>query len=176
MGSSQDEVDEQIRNEGRVIAKVANGHENIIKVLNQGWFDDERYYLDMELCLLNLEDYMRGDFKSVVGISKYFDPRPSEDILDCFSLWGITNQIVRGLEFLHSLGELHRDLKPQNGKPRLHLTNQTFSSFVASNRHLEDHRFWTLFGRNNKKSVFNTKWKGNRMLSPPRVSQRPICR
>ena len=117
MGGSQDEVHEQIKNEVRVIAKLgANGHENIIKVFNQGWFDDERYYLDMDLCLFDLGDYMGNDFKSGIGRLRYFNPRPSEDKLECLSMWGITNQIVHGLEFLHSHGELHRDLKPRNSK------------------------------------------------------------
>src|SRR5271154_1526854 len=98
MGGNQDEVNEQIKNEVSLTTKLSvNGRENSINVLRQGWLDDERYYLDTELCLLKLEDYIRLDFKSVVGTPKYFDPQPLEDNPECLSMWGITKQIVGGL-------------------------------------------------------------------------------
>jgi len=110
-------MNKEIENEARVIEKLGakGGHRNIIAVLSHGWLSDDRYYFDMEMCILNLEDYISGNIKSVLGISKYIDPLFKDKSLQCLSLWGITKQITSGLDFIHSHGELHRDLKPRNG-------------------------------------------------------------
>jgi len=110
-------VEEAIKNEVRVIEKVREkrGHPNIITVLKHGWLREEQYHFDMELCILNLEDYILGNFKSVLGIGRYYNPGLSRDTLSCLSLWGILSHIARGLEFLHASKEMHRDLKPRNG-------------------------------------------------------------
>lgn len=117
MLSNQDEIMEEIKNETRMIDKVAagGGNTNLIRVLKHAWLNDERYYIDMEMCILNLEDYILGDFKSVFGISKYLDPHSTKCDLGCLSLWAILQSIANGLAFIHSHGELHRDLKPRNG-------------------------------------------------------------
>lgn len=115
--NTQTEVDKLIKNEMRIIDKVREngGHSNIITILNYGRLNEERYYFDMELCILNLEDYILGDFKSILGNRKYYYPDFSRDTLSCLSLWGILSQIAQGLEFLHVNNEMHRDLKPRNG-------------------------------------------------------------
>lgn len=69
----------------------------------------------MELCILNLEDYIQGDFRSILGTSRYYNPSFLADTLGFLTIWGIITQISQGLEFLHANREMHRDLKPRNG-------------------------------------------------------------
>src|ERR1700694_5976076 len=92
------------------------GHENMINVFKHDWLLNERYYIDMELCLFNLQHFIDEDVKSALGLSKYFDPGQSSDQnLQSLSMWSILTSISKGLEYIHRSGELHRDLKPQNG-------------------------------------------------------------
>lgn len=102
---------------------ASGGHPNIVTVLQHGWLPDDRYYYDMELCFLSLEDYIRGNVNVVFGLSKYFEPISAKDILGCLSLWGIMKHIVNGLHFIHLHGELHRDFKPRNG---IHYLNHAY--------------------------------------------------
>jgi serine/threonine protein kinase len=115
--SAFESVEDGIKNEVRVISKLgaAGGHGNVVNTFNHGWLDDDQYYFDMEICILNLDDYICGDLKSNYGISNFADPKSMERELGCLSFVGIIQQITSGLEFLHSIGELHRDLKPRNG-------------------------------------------------------------
>jgi serine/threonine protein kinase len=97
-------LDTAIENEARVIEKLkANGgHKNITTVLEHGWLDEERYFIDMEACILNLEDYISSEVRSVVGPSKYFDPQCTDASLGCLSFRGIMEDITNGLNFIHS--------------------------------------------------------------------------
>jgi serine/threonine protein kinase len=108
-----------MENEARVLEKFHEngGHENIVTVLGYGWLDPrkERFYVDLEPCIMNLDDYVKGDIKSILGLPRYFDPLLHERSLRCLSFWGIMNDIASGLNFMHSSHELHRDVKPRNG-------------------------------------------------------------
>jgi hypothetical protein len=63
-----------IRNEIRAITKLCDGsHVNIIKVLRCGEYQDlsvSYAYIDMELCSLNLDEYIKGKWAlySVDGV------------------------------------------------------------------------------------------------------------
>jgi serine/threonine protein kinase len=98
-----------LRNEIRAITKLCDGsNENIIKVIRTGDFEDLSYvYIDMELCDLNLEEYIRSKW----GL------QPVEGIPDELYIWDIMTQISRGLAFVHAKNEIHRDLKPSNSIP-----------------------------------------------------------
>ena len=108
-----------IENEARVLEKLHSkgGHPNLISVLGHGELDCDHYFFDMEVCIMNLEHFIQGEIKSTLGLEQYLDPcfeitNPNHA---CLSFWVIVKQITSGLEFLHSLHELHRDLKPRNG-------------------------------------------------------------
>jgi serine/threonine protein kinase len=105
------------RNEAKVIDALRAGgteHRNIVAVYCHGPLDERQYYIDMELCLLSLYEYIHYDLKICFGLKSYWSTRPTHSTLSCLSFWGIADQVVSGLEFIHSQGYIHRDLKPQN--------------------------------------------------------------
>jgi serine/threonine protein kinase len=81
-------------------------HENIAMVTRHGWLSSSFYFFDMELCQLNLEDYIRklGKESGLPNVQG-----GEGDIFD------IMIQITSGMEFIHGHSEVHRDLKPRNG-------------------------------------------------------------
>lgn len=97
-------------------------HENIVKILREGSFDTGFNFIDMELCDINLRDYIHRDgdqitlARSLESLAPVFIKRKgslwSEKMQN---MWTIGIHIVRGLEFLHSHKQVHRDLKPANG-------------------------------------------------------------
>lgn len=107
-----------MENEVRVLDKFRkNGvHENIVTVLDYGWLDEnkERFFVDLEACLLNLDDYIKENVKHILGLTRYFDSQPDKKSLCCLSFWGIVKDVCRGLNYMHSIRELHRDVKPRN--------------------------------------------------------------
>jgi len=102
-----------VNNEMRAIRKLCNGqHKNIVEVFKLGEFADSSYFfIDMELCDINLENYN----KSVWTMSLLADDE-SQRFREMV-MWDIMTQISNGVSFIHGQGEVHRDLKPLNGKP-----------------------------------------------------------
>ena len=108
------EIDAAIANEIRVIEKLCKDdvHPNIIAILKHGWLNNDQYYFfDMELCVMNLANFIDADLKP----SQYLNPACPEDGLECLSLWRIMHDITSGLAHIHRHRELHRDIKPRNG-------------------------------------------------------------
>ena len=84
-------------------------HKNIITIFSHGEFPDKSYaFIDMELCDLSLDEYIKSNW-SVARV----DGPPKEA-----RIWDIMTQIANGLSFIHKNKEIHRDLKPNNGTPR----------------------------------------------------------
>jgi serine/threonine protein kinase len=71
------------------------------------------FYIDMELCDLHLGQYMRNEITGIRGLLEW--PRVVSEGHLPFLICAIMQQIIRGLVFIHSKGETHRDLSPQNG-------------------------------------------------------------
>jgi serine/threonine protein kinase len=60
----------------------------------------------MELCDVSLEEYIKS-----IWCAALVDGPPKET-----HIWDVMAQIADGLSFIHKNKEIHRDLKPNNGK------------------------------------------------------------
>ena len=104
---------EDIENEIRAINKLCSiRHEHIVHVYTHGTLNpNSSYYcIDMELCSMNLEEYIQG--KKTAGLRYWFPASTPEDLLNVLE---IMIQIMTGLSYIHGANEVHRDLNPQNG-------------------------------------------------------------
>lgn len=107
-----------IQNEFRAVTKLCapGGHKKkIVPVLRCGKLPGTSFFfVDMERCDLNLENYLKQKWTSntwertlnVVILG------PSEEVT---AIRNIMKDITKGVAFIHSQEEVHRDLKPRNG-------------------------------------------------------------
>jgi hypothetical protein len=172
-----EEIQKDIENETRVFQTLGanGGHENVILALKHGRLDEDRYYFDMELCILNLADYISGDIKSIYGLSKYIDPKSGLEDLGCLSMWGIINQITDGLAYIHSHNQFHRDLKPQNGIPFPGVVAKS-SPPIDPQSCLENFRFWIYVRGNLKNGLYDANLSRYTWIQSPRAAQRDELR
>jgi len=101
--SGRDEIQKSFENELRVITKLckSGSHAHIVSVFRLGEVKDSAlFYIDMELCDGNLDQFMRE--------------RGSAITLN--DVWNVMLQITSGLAHIHSQGEVHRDIKPRNSE------------------------------------------------------------
>lgn len=127
-------TNEDIGKEIRAITDICKPdvHRNIINILRHGSLKLSDYdYVDMELCVLNLVDYL-GNFDRSIVLSNeeaiqmcrpVFIQRELEGKEEQANIWIIMSHMALGLEFLHNQKYAHRDLKPNNGNPYFALTH-----------------------------------------------------
>lgn len=98
-------------NEVRVIDMLCKStHRNIVQVLGHGALDTEsHYYIDMELCDLNLADHAKGQNWNQISAQGKLAPH----------IFRIMEELVNGLMFIHMHQQVHRDLHPTNGTCRV---------------------------------------------------------
>jgi serine/threonine protein kinase len=109
-----------IEREARAADKLSvHGHQNIVSVLRHGWLDSSCYFIDMELCEMNLAAfiYQTLNWTPYVCFNHPDYLRIEEPPIwwRTSSLFRILFQISSGLMFIHQQQQVHRDLKPQNG-------------------------------------------------------------
>ena len=106
-----------IQNEIRAVEKLCKSgtHKNIVAVLNHGKLPPWFYFLDMELCDLNLESYINRRWTPALQkrIQYFTSELPSS--MRTAQLWHIMEDMTCGVAFIHQHKEVHRDLKPRNG-------------------------------------------------------------
>ena len=92
-------TEDAIQNEHRAVVKLCrDSNKHLVAVYSLGKFtDSSQYFIDMELCDMNLEQYIQT---SPVEIDR---------------IWEIMKDISDGVTFIHNHNEVHRDLKPRNG-------------------------------------------------------------
>ena len=142
---------EEIENEKRAIKKLygRHAHENLVKVLRLGTLvKSSIYFIDMELCDLNLNDYIYPKGETQVSIPRLVETPSS---LKVEQIWNIMNQIANGLTFIHSQTEIHRDLKPSNSMPYKSLLTIIFSPVFAKRLCMENRGLWIHLSRNIKR-------------------------
>jgi serine/threonine protein kinase len=118
-------------------------HTNIVEVLNHGLLSNFPYYfIDMELCDLNLHDYIHRETPTNPSESVPYFIRGvgSATILQ---IWTVMSQIASGVEYVHRQGHIHRDIKPGNGNS-LSYINDRFSFVLLPKLGVETGRFWAV--------------------------------
>ena len=100
-----------MENEIRAIKKLyttSKMNRHIIEVFGIGRTADNMFtFIDMQLCDLSLDQYMKSI--KTVNVVHAYSSHFSE-----LQIWNIMIQIANGIAFIHSKGEIHRDIKPQN--------------------------------------------------------------
>lgn len=91
---------------------------------------------------MNLQDFIKGDFAKTLD-REYFDTTGNGNSLGCLRLWTIMRHVTSGLEYIHSLREVHRDLKPQNGMDSEPTAD--FSTSLYQRQCVENNRFRSHF-------------------------------
>lgn len=107
---------EDIQNEIRAVDKLCKSstHPNIVPVLKHGHMHPHYYFMDMELCDLNLESYMHQKWTAALEEKTPYFTNDLPLWMKTRQVWGIMEDIIRGVAFIHLNKEVHRDLKPQN--------------------------------------------------------------
>lgn len=88
--------------------------ENLTQVFRHGWLPDiNHYFIDMELCDFDLENYIKGADNYLISdeqrsLTRLQGKRGPYDIVQ------IAKQIANGVAFIHLHNKVHRDLKPKN--------------------------------------------------------------
>ena len=89
----------------------AGVHDNIIMIFRHGpCYEEEEYYIDMEVCDFSLEDYVGRHFPDSGNNGPLYLPTSASVERVC----NIMKDILKGVAFIHSKNLIHRDLKPAN--------------------------------------------------------------
>ncbi|CAO1612587.1 unnamed protein product [Jaminaea pallidilutea] len=83
------------------ILRLLAGHDNVVSLID-AWEEDAHLFIQMELCPLGTLDFFLEGYGYLVG--HLDEPR----------LWKMLAELATGLDYIHSSGVLHLDMKPAN--------------------------------------------------------------
>jgi serine/threonine protein kinase len=141
-----------IKNEARVVKELCDsgGHPNIVEILRDGFetlaFIGEYYFIDMELCDMNLHEYIHDERILIedpqISRGPTFVSKSCSLLERMRNIWAIMIHISQGLKFLHDHGHAHRDLKPSNGISNFNYANPN-SPILKNSKLMEACGFWS---------------------------------
>jgi len=112
-------TEKDIQDEVRAVTKICTSPENknIVSVFTHGRLPSSCYFFDMQLCDFNLQQWLYSPGAATrTALSRHLEmylcsssQRQMAEILH------VMTDTSSGLDYIHSLNEIHRDLKPQNG-------------------------------------------------------------
>lgn len=137
-----------IETEIRAITELSNagGHANLVKILRHGSLGHRTdYYIDMELCHMNLKDYIYGqrplDLSAGTLEDRAFVHHDASSTDKMMNIWTVILHISAGIDFIHVRQQIHRDLKPENSKHNIR-QRLIVSPIFLPRETLENRRFW----------------------------------
>lgn len=104
-----------IDNEVRAIRRLCKTHHpNIVQVLKYDKLKEDAkfFYIDMVLCETSLEAFLR---RGVETDGVHWETIRQDEQKSLEVSYTILQHIVNGLFYIHTMGEVHRDLSPDNG-------------------------------------------------------------
>jgi len=103
----------------------------MVAVWQHGELDSEHYFLDMEMCDMDLSEYIsRCSRLTPPDINLDTERKTNERFWS--TTWNIMADITNGLAYIHHHGEVHRDLKPQNSISCINDLLTALSSLIIS--------------------------------------------
>jgi len=112
---------EVLQKEVMAIKKLCgpDAHINVVQVLAHGQLPNAPYYfIDMELCDLNLDDYIHWEPSAKLSKLMLYIIRETGSVSP-LQICVVMSQIAVAVEYIHQKGHIHRDIKPANGAPSL---------------------------------------------------------
>ena len=109
---------DDVKNEMRAVARLCmkpHTHQNIVTVFDYGRLTPFLYFIDMELCDLNLERWIYRTWDSTATKRLPFLTAELPPRARMGQVWDIMEDITKAVTFIHGAQEIHRDLKPSNG-------------------------------------------------------------
>jgi serine/threonine protein kinase len=169
--------------EANVMAELSGGCKYIVGILRHGRLEGSKklYYIDMDLCNINLHDYLYDRSALVHEASLFHEPafvsRDSSIFVRVSNIWTIVNHISQGVAFIHGHQISHRDLKPRNGlAPAI---NGRLTTVVYSHSHqvwkIVDFGIATATKPNSKSAITTNAKRGTDGYRAPELFQRPKC-
>ena len=88
-----------------------------VEVFRHGKFLPSYYFIDMELCDMNLECWIERKWDLVLEKKLPYLTGNFPSRTRMAEIWDIMEDVTNGVTFIHSMKEIHRDGKPRNSKP-----------------------------------------------------------
>jgi serine/threonine protein kinase len=104
-------IEDEVKNLTEICQQA---HPHIVNAVRIGELRNTRYlFIDMELCDLNLVEYIYCTRPRELVPTFFIKDQPPP--MKARQIWRVMLQIVKGVEYLHQNQVVHRDLKPANG-------------------------------------------------------------